>query len=210
MDNLKVNIPLERTSALGGAVSQEAASTLTPALSWNIANQITILRVLLAPVYIIMLLYGFIVPALVIFFALGASDAVDGFVARRTGQVTFLGTILDPLADKLILIASFLSLSFLGLIPAWLTIVVVSRDILIVTGSLVLKVFSGSVAVTPSLLGKWTTGLQLLTVFWVLWFNFLETRPPLMAPLLGLTVAATLASGLHYVYRVMRRSADTP
>lgn len=184
--------------------------TLTPALSWSIANQITILRILLAPVYIITLLYGFTAATLAIFFALGASDAVDGFVARRTGQITFLGTILDPLADKLILIASFLSLSFLGLIPAWLTVVVVSRDVLILTGSLVLKVFSGSVAVTPSLLGKWTTGFQFLTVFWVLWFNFLETHPPLMEPLLGFTAAATLASGLHYVYQGMRRSADTP
>lgn len=204
MDDLKVRARLEGASALREGVSQEAT------LSWGVPNQITVLRILLTPVYIILLVYELRVLALTIFFLVAVSDAVDGFVARRTGQITSLGTILDPLADKLLMIASFVSLSYLGVIPPWLTIVVVSRDVLLLLGTLVLKVFSGSVTLTPTLLGKWTTVMQLVTVFWALLFHFLKSRPPLLEPLLGLTTAATLASGLQYLYRAMRRSEDIP
>lgn len=170
----------------------------------TLANRLTILRILMTPVFITLLLYRRTEYALGIFLLAGITDALDGFVARARGQKTQLGMVLDPLADKLLLTSAFVTLAFLRIIPRWFAIVAVSRDVFLVGGSLLLYIFTGKIGIPPSALGKATTALQLLTVlgglgagaFW----------PPARAPLLLVipTAALTVASGLDYVYRGAR------
>jgi cardiolipin synthase len=178
-------------------------------ITWSIPNQITIIRILLTPLFIILLIYGLKIPALVIFCLLGLSDGLDGLIARRYQQATPLGAILDPLADKILLVASFWVLSSLGVFAVWLTILVVSRDALIVAGAIYLKLFEEKPAIPPSLLGKLTTGAQLATIFWVLLFHFLDRLAPFLDGISAVTAALTFASGSQYLLGFMRRVGDS-
>ena len=150
------------------------------------------------------------VPALFVFCLSGISDALDGLIARRYHLTTELGALLDPLADKILLTASFWVLSSMGVLPVWLTILVVSRDAMIVGGALFLRSIQGQSVMAPSFLGKVTTCLQLATIFWALLFYFFqETQAPY---LLGLSFAAaivTFVSGIHYLLRFMRRVGES-
>ena len=133
----------------------------------------------------------------------GLSDALDGFLAKRYGWQSWLGGILDPLADKLMLVASYFTLAYTGALPWWLAAVVVGRDVVIVTGAVIYHVGIGRVSGEPTRLSKLTTCLQIALVLatllhlsrwaeWPVWFN---------AGLLWCVVAATVASGLDYVAR---------
>lgn len=143
----------------------------------NLANKITILRILLTPVFIGMILYyrpdhdylRFV--ALGVFIVAVITDALDGFLARVLKQKTSLGTILDPIADKLLLITAFIGLAnWPGAVrlPLWIPIIVISRDFCIVLGVVVIFVMSGSINIAPRLLGKITTFLQMATIISVL------------------------------------------
>jgi len=151
----------------------------------GIANKITIIRILLVPFLMASLFYykpeldflRFI--ALGIFFMCALSDAIDGYVARRFYQKTELGRILDPLADKLLILTAFLCLSVLkdiplaSKIPSWLTIIVLSRDGIILLGSAIIFIMLKNIDIKPSMLGKITTFFQMATVVAaLLQFNF--------------------------------------
>ncbi|NJL16472.1 MAG: CDP-diacylglycerol--glycerol-3-phosphate 3-phosphatidyltransferase [Nitrospira sp.] len=127
----------------------------------NIPNSLTILRILLVPVYVGFMTYGEYGYALAILLAAGLTDAIDGHLARKLNQRTRLGTLLDPLADKVLLTSSFISLAVLHLIPTWLVILVVSRDLILLLGTAVAHVTSTPINVKPTFLGKGTTLLQL-------------------------------------------------
>jgi CDP-diacylglycerol--glycerol-3-phosphate 3-phosphatidyltransferase len=144
------------------------------------ANKITILRILLVPFFVVELIYyvetGNEIHRLVaiLSFAIAAIlDGVDGYIARHYNQISELGKILDPLADKLLLVSGIVALSFnhgtfLGQIPLWLTGTIIGRDFLILTGMVVIHLTVGKVAVRPRLTGKCATVLQMAVVIWIL------------------------------------------
>ncbi len=170
----------------------------------NIPNSLTILRILLIPVYIGFMTYGFYGLALSALLVAGATDAVDGAIARRMNQRTKLGSILDPLADKLLLTSGFISLSVLQLVPSWLVIVVVSRDVILLLGTAVAHLTNVTIDITPTFLGKGTTLLQLTYLLLVVLMTWRGVAVSMLTPLLIVMVVFTLASGFHYLYRGYR------
>ncbi len=176
----------------------------------NIPNSLTILRILLIPVYIGFITYGQFGLALASLLAAGLTDAIDGPIARRLDQRTKLGTILDPLADKLLLTSGFISLSILHLVPVWLVILVVSRDIILLLGTAVAHLTNSPIDITPTFLGKGTTLLQLAYVLLVVLLTWQGLGLSVLAPLLVVMVAFTLLSGLHYLYRGYRYTHAAP
>jgi cardiolipin synthase len=144
------------------------------------ANKITILRILLIPFFVVELIYyvetGNEIHRLVaiLSFAVAAIlDGVDGYIARHYNQISELGKILDPLADKILLVSGIVTLSFnhgtfLGQIPLWLTGTIIGRDFLILIGMVVIQLTVGKVAVRPRFIGKCSTVLQMAVVIWIL------------------------------------------
>ncbi|WP_456400846.1 CDP-diacylglycerol--glycerol-3-phosphate 3-phosphatidyltransferase [Persephonella sp.] len=140
----------------------------------GLANQLTIFRILLVPVFVIFIGYNKPLYALITFFIAGLTDALDGFIARKFNQVTTLGKILDPIADKTLLVCSFIfiynsdmSVKF----PFWYVVLVISRDIYILLGSGVIYFLKGNLEIKPSIFGKATTFFQILSVITVLVAN---------------------------------------
>ncbi|MEW6296675.1 MAG: CDP-alcohol phosphatidyltransferase family protein [Thermodesulfobacteriota bacterium] len=170
----------------------------------NGPNLITLLRIGAIPLFLILLTDGRYTEALVVFVLAGATDSLDGALARLTNSHTTLGAYIDPLADKLLLVSSFLFLAFAGFIPRWLTIVVISRDVLILIGFAVLFVMTGhSITVKPTLIGKACTFFQLLTVTLTLvsLHNPHWTFPLLWNAAVVLTAGAAVVSGWQYLSR---------
>ncbi|MBI5166713.1 MAG: CDP-alcohol phosphatidyltransferase family protein [candidate division NC10 bacterium] len=171
----------------------------------NLPNQLTLLRILMTPLFVILLLYERRDLALAVFCLAGLTDVLDGFLARIWREKTRLGMILDPLADKLLLTSSFITLAFfLRELPRWLSIIVVSRDLFLIGGSLLLFIFVGKLGLAPSSLGKLTTTLQLLTILNSMLDNFIKPLQGTLFPLVIATAAITIASGLDYIYRGAR------
>ena len=175
----------------------------------TVANQLTILRMAFVPVFVLLVVYKYFGGALATFLLAGATDVLDGVIARKYGQQTPLGTFLDPIADKLLLISSFvlLSLNTLELtlqLPLWLTITVIGRDILLIVSVVVINLTKGRKLFPPSILGKATTAFQLMTVFVVLVINYLNLEIPIVIILFYATFGFTLSSGLHYLVRGMK------
>ncbi|MGH7197340.1 MAG: CDP-alcohol phosphatidyltransferase family protein [Candidatus Omnitrophota bacterium] len=173
----------------------------------NLATQITVLRILLTPLFVSLLLYygpgrEKLYPLSFIVFAVAClSDGVDGYLARRLDQKTALGSYLDPVADKLLLLSGFLSLSFMShlpdaiRIPAWVTISVVTRDIIILIGSAMIFLTTGKLTAEPLFIGKVTTFCQMATLFIVLAASPEAVRIVFFMA----TVALTTASGIGYL-----------
>ncbi len=174
--------------------------------SMNIPNSLTILRIFLIPVYIGFLVYEQYDQALLVLLVAGATDALDGTIARVANQRTRLGAFLDPLADKLLLTSGFLTLSAIHLIPSWVTIVVVSRDLMLLLGTAVARFTETSVDITPTFLGKGTTFLQLTYVLLVIFLSSRRIDLSVIQPLLIGMVVFTLLSGSHYLYRGYRHT----
>ena len=173
-------------------------------ISMNLPNSLTILRILLIPVYVGFMIYGEYGLALFSLLVAGATDAIDGPIARMTNQRTELGTFLDPLADKLLLTSGFISLAILHLVPSWVVIIVVSRDVMLLLGTAVAHVTNTRIDITPTFLGKGTTLLQLTYLLLVVLMTWRDLDSLVLMPLLVGTVGFTLASGLHYLYRGYR------
>ena len=172
--------------------------------SLTIPNLITLARILLTPLFIIFLIQGQYRKALLVFLLAGLSDLADGLVARRWQQKSPLGAYLDPLADKLLMSAGFVALSVAKLIPPWLTVVVLSRDLTIALGVVVVRLADLPLNIAPTWMGKWTTTLQIFTILLVL-VGKIWPLPPLLFPLLfWLTGGLTVISGVHYIVRGLR------
>lgn len=166
----------------------------------NLSNRLTILRILMIPLIVILLGYDLKKSALGVFFLAGITDALDGFFARIRKEKTQLGTILDPLADKLLLVSTFITLAFLEMLPLWLVILVISRDLILILGSVVKYLTTGSLIVSPTLLGKATTVIQLFAVVETLILDiFGRFFIPRYISLL-LVALFTVTSGLHYIW----------
>lgn len=167
----------------------------------NIPNFLTILRILIVPVFINLLIYGYYLSALISFLLAGLTDSLDGFIARMYNKKTTLGTYLDPMADKLLLAAGFITLTKLHFIPVWLTIVILSRDIILIIGTLIVHLIHEDFNISPTILGKSTTVFQLIYIISVLIFIVTKRATHLLAPLLLIITILTISSGLHYIYR---------
>jgi cardiolipin synthase (CMP-forming) len=144
--------------------------------------------------------------ALALFFAAAVSDGLDGYLAKRFNWTSELGKVLDPLADKLLLITVFVESAWLGLVPWWLTAAVVARDVLIGLGALVYRLWFGPLRGHPTILSKINTALQLLYVMLVV-LNTAYGVPmrEILDAAAVLAFASTVLSGLHYVVSFTRR-----
>lgn len=170
----------------------------------NLPNFLTLTRILTIPIFLEFLSYHFYWEALVVFAIGGLTDFLDGFTARRMNQQTALGAYLDPVADKLLVITSFVMLGSIGGIPMWLAIVVVVRDVLIVLGYVIIYfLIEERLQVRPTLIGKWSTTLQLLTLA----VSLVMLHDPKLLSVwalymfVGATAFATVVSGCQYIYR---------
>jgi cardiolipin synthase len=172
----------------------------------TIPNLITLFRIILTPLFIIFLIQGNYRKALMVFILAGVSDMADGLIARTLQQKSRLGSYLDPLADKILMAASFVTLSIYHQIPSWLTVLVLSRDVVLALGVLIFRLADIPLVVRPSLAGKWTTTFQLVTVGFVL-LNKIWAFPPLVLPVFfWVTGALTIISGLQYFYRGIKQT----
>jgi cardiolipin synthase len=140
----------------------------------NLANRITVTRIILTPIFIAAVVYGRMDIALMLFTIAVISDGLDGFVARSMHQKTFIGTILDPVADKILLVSAFICLTLTKTIPdglrlpPYVPIIVISRDAIIILGSILIHVVKGTIKIAPSFWGKFTTFFQMMTVVSIL------------------------------------------
>jgi len=165
----------------------------------TIPNLITLIRIILAPVFVIYLIHDHLTSALIVFVICTASDGVDGMVARLFNQKSRLGAYLDPLADKLLLVTAFLLLAAMGHLPAWLTVAVIARDVTILLGVVVIHLNKLELHIRPTVLSKINTCFQFITVTAVLSKGFLALPPTLYLYFYYATALFTVASGLHYI-----------
>ena len=192
-------------------------------MGFTLANLVTIARMVLVPAFIMLVVSNHPGWALGVFAAAGISDALDGFVARRFGQGSELGAFLDPVADKLLMTAALVVLSLpdhpasfphfalLNRFPILLTILTISRDVLIVLIALVIHLATGLSRFAPTIYGKITTVVQVVTVCVILLYNHLQVRSTAVVPgLVYLTLAATLLSGFHYIFHGARLAGSAP
>jgi cardiolipin synthase (CMP-forming) len=172
------------------------------------ANQLTMLRVLLIPAFVIFLLYGYSGWGLLTLVAAGITDGLDGLIARRTGQKTALGAWLDPMADKLLLVTTFimltLDLGFANRLPIWLTVLVISRDVAIVLTVAIVNLAIGRRTFHPSVYGKIATATYIVTGVVTLTFNYLGRPSLLVDACIYASLAITVVSGVHYVRHGLR------
>ncbi len=178
------------------------------------ANQLTILRMIFIPIFVILLVYDNLGWAFALFILAGVTDGLDGLIARWFRQKTSLGAYLDPIADKLLLTTSFVVLSiksmgFPNLVPLWLTILVISRDVIMISSVLIIVITTGHRTFPPSVYGKATTCLQILTIVAVLFLNYRNITLTELRWLFVLTAAVTVYSGLDYVYRAKKLVSET-
>jgi cardiolipin synthase len=169
----------------------------------GLANWLTVLRIVLIPVFVTLLVYRKPGVALVVFAVAALTDLLDGYVARSHGLQSRLGAFLDPMADKLLLTASFVTLTYLKVLPFWITAVVISRDMILVVGALLIHMVGGRIYPRPTWAGKAATFFQILTVLTGLLAGFFRLH-------LGVTVVVwlaaifTIASGLQYIAQGVR------
>ena len=170
-------------------------------ISINLPNSLTIFRILLVPVFVGLLLYEHYDTALLTLLIAALTDILDGMIARMTDQRTRLGEYLDPLADKLLLMSAIITLSVLHFIPIWAVIVVVSRDAILLTGTLVANLTDIKIDISPTILGKGTTFAQICYVIATLLSVTGRVSLSLVEPFLWVMVALTVGSGVHYLLR---------
>ncbi|MCX8116351.1 MAG: CDP-alcohol phosphatidyltransferase family protein [Desulfobacterota bacterium] len=166
----------------------------------NLPNTLTIFRVLLIPAFVILIIHRSFGWAMAVFAIAGLTDGLDGLLARLTGRKTELGAYLDPIADKLLLISSYLSLAIVEILPDWLAVIVITRDVIILLGILVISLISRPPAIRPSFVSKVTTVFQILTVLVALMAGYNPLFQQLTPIAISLTTFLTILSGIHYIF----------
>jgi cardiolipin synthase (CMP-forming) len=170
----------------------------------TLANQLTLLRMLLVPAFVLLVAYGQLGWALIVLVVAGLTDALDGLAARRAGQKTTLGAWLDPMADKLLLTAAFIVLTVPGTplmtrIPLWLTVLIISRDVVIVVTVAIVNLAVGRRTFPPSIWGKVATAIYIVTCLAFVVFNYLEIETALLDAFVYASLGITIISSLHYI-----------
>jgi cardiolipin synthase len=177
--------------------------------TWTTANQLTMLRMLLIPVFAILVIYDYLGSALAVFVTAGLTDMLDGIIARRAGQKTTLGTWLDPMADKLLLTTTFVILTLplphlANRLPLWLTVLMISRDVGIVATVAIVNLAVGRRTFNPSMLGKVATATFIATGVVTLYFNYLGQPSVVVDVCVYASLVITVLSGLHYIAHATR------
>lgn len=181
----------------------------------TLANQLTILRIALIPAFVLLVVYGHLGGALIVFSVAGLTDALDGLIARRAGQRTSLGAWLDPMADKLLLATMFIVLTLPGLgltsrIPLWLTVLVISRDVAIVMTVAIFNLAVARRTFKPSPLGKVATAVYLVTGVVTLYANYDPSAAWLVPAAVYTSAGITLVSAFEYLLRMRRPAPEGP
>jgi len=181
----------------------------------TVPNLLTIFRMVLIPVFVSLLFYQRFVMALAIFAVAGITDGLDGLLARRFDQKSQLGTILDPIADKMMMVTSFVVLSMRSIfpppvpshlpIPFWVTIAVISRDVFILVGAASINIVTGFRGFRPSLLGKINTTVQIIAIGVIMFAASVPYGTGYYLPTVYTIVFAfAVLSGAHYVFFVSK------
>lgn len=181
-------------------------------MKFTIPNLLSVLRMGLVPLFIIAVLDGEPLKALILFLVAGVTDALDGFIARFANQQSLLGAYLDPIADKILLTSAYIALTIPSLnhgvqIPVWITVLVIARDVLIVVMALILYLAVGIRRFPPTILSKINTAAQVLAVLLVLISPLVKNLEPIATTLLYAVAVLTVSSGLDYVIRMSRPQA---
>ncbi|MFN2634351.1 MAG: CDP-alcohol phosphatidyltransferase family protein [Thermoanaerobaculia bacterium] len=179
---------------------------------WTLPNFITLLRLAALPFFLYAISQGRFGIALIVFIAAGISDGIDGSLARRFDMRSALGAYLDPIADKLLLMSSYLFLTIPSFpavvkVPVWLAFLVISRDVLLLTVALLLILSSSKRRFPPTWLGKVTTVTLIITVLFVLCANLWNWPQAVVLIAFGAAATVTILSGFDYIYQVARHSA---
>jgi len=178
------------------------------------ANQMTFLRMLLIPAFVILVVYHYLGWALLVFGVAGLTDALDGLLARRSGQNSSLGAWLDPMADKLLAVTTFVVLTLPGLglanrLPVWLTVLIISRDVAIVATVAIVNLAIGRRTFLPSIYGKIATATYMLTAVVAMLFNYLGFHSVIVDVFIYGSLVITLVSSFHYILHAAR-TIDAP
>src|SRR5467141_2161105 len=181
----------------------------------TVPNMLTVFRMVLIPVFVTLVFYQRFSLALAVFVLAGLTDGLDGLLARRFGQQSQLGTILDPIADKLMLVTSFVVLSMRSVfpqplpahlpVPFWVTVAVISRDVFILVGAAAINIVTGFRGFRPSLLGKINTTVQIAAIAAIIFAASVPFGTGYYLPTIYTTVfVSAVLSGAHYVFFVSK------
>ena len=181
----------------------------------TVPNLLTVFRMVLIPVFVSLLFYQRFILALTIFVLAGVTDGLDGLLARRFDQKSQWGTILDPIADKLMLVTSFVVLSMRAVfpqplpphlpVPFWVTVAVISRDVFILVGAAAINIVTGFRRFRPSMLGKINTTVQIIAIAAIIFAASVPYGTGYYLPTIYTTVfALAVLSGAHYVFFVSK------
>ncbi len=179
-----------------------SASVLT------LPNVITSIRILLIPAFVVAILYCRYPEAAGLFIAAGISDALDGWIARAWNQRSELGVLLDPLADKCLMITTFILFGSFGWVPLWLALTLIGRDLVVVLGWVLVSRVYGLSKVSPTMAGKTAIALEMVLISYVLfWLNF-PAMPEPAGWMFVVVAGLSVVSGLHYIYRGIQQSCE--
>ncbi|HIJ83151.1 MAG: CDP-alcohol phosphatidyltransferase [Magnetococcales bacterium] len=174
----------------------------------NLPNFLSFVRIFSVPVFILLVLNHQMRWGLFLFIMAGVTDALDGYIAKKFLQVTELGKYLDPLADKVLLTSGFVTLTITGHIPLWITLLVVTRDLVIIAGAIVFQVITGSLKMEPLAVSKVNTLMQIILISVVM---FKEIRPldyPMEDIMYIIVTFTTLLSGIIYIFVWTKRAVE--
>ncbi|HXD76016.1 MAG TPA: CDP-alcohol phosphatidyltransferase family protein [Vicinamibacterales bacterium] len=176
---------------------------------FTVANQLTLLRMLLIPAFVVLIIEHELGWALAVFALAGITDALDGLIARAKGEKTTLGAWLDPMADKLMFLSAFvvLTLPNLGLankLPIWLTVLVISRDVGIVATVFIVNLAVGRRTFRPTIFGKAATAVYIITISFAMLYNYLGYHSLIVDIGIYISLGITLVSGVHYIWHASR------
>jgi cardiolipin synthase len=177
----------------------------------TVPNMLTVFRMVLIPVFVTMLFYQRFIVALAVFMCAGLTDGLDGLLARRFDQRSQLGTVLDPIADKLMMVTAFIVLSMRGIfpppvpshlpVPFWVTVAVISRDVFIIVGAAAINIMTGFRGFRPSWLGKVNTTVQIVAIAAIMFAASFPYYTGYYLPTVYVTVFTfAILSGLHYIF----------
>jgi cardiolipin synthase len=173
----------------------------------DIPNIISSIRIVLVLPFIVLMLRQEFFWALILFFVAGISDGIDGYLAKRNNWTSRLGSILDPLADKLLLVSSFVTLAWLNIFPLWLVVAVLLRDVIIIGGALAYHFIVGRYEMEPSIISKLNTFFQIMLVLSTVFSLGLYLLPPLaLQALVYIVLVTTMLSGGDYIYTWGKRT----
>ena len=170
----------------------------------SLPNILTLSRIILLPVYVAAFIYNRYEYALLIFAIGGLSDILDGFIARAMKQTTEFGKMLDPVADKFFLLTAYILMSIHGVLPKWISVIVISRDLIVITGCLIIYFLTDKLRIEPSALGKLSNALQFILIGFALITLNLNNGIIVPKPFIILVALLTTISGLQYVYKGMK------